>query len=712
MRPKFSIRVICICLALGFIARASAAGYEFIALETIFSNPPQNESVHPHAIALSSSSERYSNLPQNYKNALKGEFIYQTQIRVDGKVFYRIALGNYRSERDAITALRKVGLVVPEAWIYKRLIPERQAIGETLAELNQSKKQVLLDKNKKVVEVDPEIKVPEVKIESKTIAPITRLTTTADKTPSEINDELLVTAEEAFLDGNFARVIAQADQVFKGGNLEQVRKALELSGSARERQGKFSEAMALYQALLDTDPPPEMTARIVGRLEGIRTMNEQPRTPLAERDKAPGAASWTYRGALLQYYRDDLIDRSEAGLESVNQAFVTNLDLQARRRSDDETLAFRIDAGLINDLTHDDTDNTVSSAYVSYTTDDYGLVGGRQNNTLNGIFQRFDGISFKDLSRSGFQMTYALGYVVQSAFDSLDSDNPFVGINLSLSPYDSLDTSFYLIQQEISGLTDRQAVGSELQYQADNGYIYAVIDYDTFYRKLNNLLMISSYRYNEKWDFNLTIGRGNSPALSTVNALQGQTATSIEELLLTFSEEQIYQLAEDRTSPANTLYTGAVYKFDDRSWLNLDFNYFSTDSMPASGGVQAFAKTEDLLLSLDYSVIGFFTADDYTSFGVRLSDSTTSEAQSLHLRSRLAGSGGYVYTPRIRIEHRVSDSDGIDQWILNPSFKVKYRASKKLNFEADLGIEYSDLNLPELSKQYAYSLYLGYFYFF
>ena len=262
------------------------------------------------------------------------------------------------------------------------------------------------------------------------------------------------------------------------------------------------------------------------------------------------------------------------------------------------------------------------------------------------------------------------------------------------------------------GLTDRQAIGSEFQLQNDAGFIYGIIDYDVFYGDLNNITFISNYRYDQQWSFNLTLGRLNSPLLSTANALQGQTAESIDELGETFSQDEIEQLAEDRTSKSETLYFGTSYIIDSKRQLNVDFSVLNLDATKSSGGVDTIPSSTDVQLSLDYSVAGFFSAKDYSSIGVRLSDLESSEIQSLRLRSRFPGNGGLIYDPRIRLDHRQSTATGIDQYILAPSIKLRYRATKKMNIEADFGIEYSDLDLPDFDQQIAYSLFIGYTYFF
>ena len=665
-----------LCLCLGLPVEAVAADYEILSIENVFSNPQKIAEIQSHAIIVTSSTRRSTKLPRNTRDALKDYFVYQTRVKVKGIEYYRLALGNFKNAREAQATLNRLKPVFSNAWIYQRSGAERQKLTEFLKSLISKRKAA------------PEIVVA--------------------ATP----DDMLEKARQAFLDADFARVISITDRVVLSGGIEQVRAALELAGAARERRGQFSQAAVLYEGLLDTDPPPELAARVASRLEGIRTMTIQPKERLQAADKKPEDKTWTYRGAVQQYYRDDIIERPGEETEDTIQSLVTDVNMQVSRRRDEDSLTIQVDAGLVADLLKDQTDSRISRASVNYTSDDYRIIAGRQHRSVKGVNGRFDGFTISDLSRSGYQTSYFLGSLAESSFDGLATERPLVGANLDFGPRDWLDVSLYVVNQEVSGLTDRQAVGSEFQLQNDAGYIYGIVDYDVFYEDLNNVTLISNYRYAPQWNFNLTLGRANAPTLTTLNALQGQAAGSIDELGDSFTDDQIYQLAKDRTSKSTSLYLGAIYSIDSNRQLNFDISYFELDATEASGGVAAIPSTTDVLLSVDYSIRDFFSINDYTSMGIRLTDSDTSEILSLRFRSRIPGSGGIVYAPRLQLDFRRSIGSGVDQTIVKPSIKLRYRASKKLSLEADFGIEYSDLDLPDFEQQVAYSMFLGYTYFF
>ena len=705
-RPLKSLAgIIYLSLWLVYMPEVSAASYEFISLENVFSKPLKTTRVESLAIVLASSPQPFTSLSPTQQNAFAGQLVYQTRINVKGKAYYRLALGNFQSTEDARAALGKLKQLFVDAWIYQRSNPERQQLRTLL----------------KVSDGDPETAAGENK-PAKTI-----------KAPAETAEDLLFAARLAFLDKDYVRVIALTEKIsaeyWTAGateNLPQIRESLEIAGTTRERQAelagtigerraRLNQAVVLYETALDTNPPEEVSSRISNRLQGIRTMSIEPRARLAEQEEKSAGNDWGYRGSLLQYYRDDIVDGlndDSDGPESVNRLFVTNVGLQMQRKTETEVWAIGLDASLINDLQEDETDSLVSRANISYATEDLRLVGGRQNRTITGINQRFDGFSYLDTSRSEFQMTYALGYLVQSYYDDVDTEHPFFGVNLSLSPYDPVNVDLYFVEQKISGLTDRRSVGTEIEYRNDVSFVYGIIDFDTFYEELNSVTLISNYRYSPQWDFNLTANYGYSPTLSTLNALQGQTAESIDELTDRLTDDQIYQLAQDRTSRATNLYFGGSYQIDTDRQIYFDISTFYLDATEESDGVLAIDDTDSTQLSLDYSVRDFFSADDYSTIGFRLLNSTSSDTQSVRLRTRLPGYLGLIYDPRVRLDNRQGKDGRPDQWILNTALKLTYRATRKLNFETDFSFEYSDLNLPELDRQITYRLYAGYTYFF
>ena len=682
--------LLCALVLLPAMRPAVAAGFESIAVESIFTAAPPARNINPYAIVIASSRRRFNMLPADNNRLLQQHFVYQTRVKVQEQTFYRLVVGNFTNASTARIALQRFKDSYPDAWIYKRDSDEIKLLARKIQGSAPAAGSGTTD-------------MPE------PVAPAAAASPATAGSADVAN--LLQLARQEFIDGNYARVIAITDKVTATGNVDQVRESLELAGITRERQGKFAQAVVLYEALLDTQPPPEIATRVQARLDGILTMDQVPKERLRV-GKEKAESRWDFRGFVQQYYQDDRIDLPDEAPSDVNRALISDVDLYLQRQSDTDSLVFQLDAGLVDDYLEEIRETRVSEASIEYARDDFSIIGGRQTRTLTGVYGRFDGIVFRDLSHLDYRLSFAYGYLVESSFDSPQKDHPFVGVNFSFSPGVSLDVDLYLIDQEIYGLTDRQAAGTEIRFQNDSSFVYGMIDYDIFFEKFNNLSLYSNNRLGEKWALNLNLARGYSPILSTVNALQGQAVETLEELGNLFSEDEIYQLAEDRTSTSRYAYLGASYRLDDNRQLYVDFSILDLDATVTSGGVEGAPASEDKDLSIDYSFQGMFFDDDYASIGLRLTDSTNSETVSLRARTRFVGYGQISYDPRLQLDQRKDKNTGVEQLIVKPSIKLRYRVTKKLNFEGTLGIEYSKTDLPELDDNYIYSTYLGYYYVF
>ena len=112
-------------LMLGLAPQLDAADYEFDGLETVFAKPPPAMPIHPHAIVLASRERRLIRLSQRDIGALRGRFVYQTRVKVNGKTYFRLATGNFRNPGDAAKAVSALKAVYPDAWVYRRSGAER-----------------------------------------------------------------------------------------------------------------------------------------------------------------------------------------------------------------------------------------------------------------------------------------------------------------------------------------------------------------------------------------------------------------------------------------------------------------------------------------------------------------------------------------------------------------------------------------------------------
>ncbi len=726
-----------------------AATSKFLNVESFVNRPGNSDNIKSYAVNILSFTKPVNLEDIKNISVLDKDLLYISKVSVNDVVYYRLISGNFSTLKQAKKHLSRVKKYFSGAWINIRRKVEKQELKKILAEkiiLPEFKPKETVKKLPAVVPVVVAKVIPVItpKVIStinpeKTskvlpfIVPKAVVRVTPESTPKlapkrikkikpekvlppqiAFAEKLLEQARQLFLDRNYARVVTVSNKIIEIGSVEQKQKAMEFAGIARERQRKFAQAVAIYSQFLNLYPESKLAPKIKIRLTGLTTMRLDPKVQMAKSKRKKLDENWRINGSLSQYYRDDVVDRETLDSEQVNSSLVTDVNMYARRKTDKSVIVIRFDAGLVNDFLDKESETRLSRAMINYTDNEsnYQLIGGRQSRTAKGVLGRFDGIVYKGLSHDDFNYSVFTGFPVQSSYDSLDSSRQFLGSSLHFKPYEKVEMDVYVVQQQLSGLTDRQALGTEFQYRNDKGFLYGIIDYDIFYSDVNNITAITNYRYSDKLVFNMTYDYRNSPLLTTLNALQGQQVESIEELQNLLSDQEIYQLAEDRTTKSQNIFIGSNYQIDGNRQLYMSLSLSTVEASIESGGVAASPSTSDVNFSTDYSVKGLLFKDDYTTLGVRLSDTSSSEIISFRARSRLAGSKGFRYDPRLRLDYRKSKTSEVDQYILKPSLKVTYKPNKKVSFEGSLGIEYSDFDLPELNDQTQYDVFLGYVYRF
>ena len=113
---------------------------------------------------------------------------------------------------------------------------------------------------------------------------------------------------------------------------------------------------------------------------------------------------------------------------------------------------------------------------------------------------------------------------------------------------DALDTTVYYVDQTYGDLVDRKAVGGEFRYFNPLFTAYGVYDYDLHFGQTNLALLNGSLRFEDESSISVAVDYRRSPMLTTLNAIIGQGVENPNDLLATYPEEEIYELAQDRTA--------------------------------------------------------------------------------------------------------------------------------------------------------------------
>ena len=135
-------------------------------------------------------------------------------------------------------------------------------------------------------------------------------------------------------------------------------------------------------------------------------------------------------------------------------------------------------------------------------------------------------------------------------------------------------------------------MGYELRWVGRIGSAFSAMDFDLYYRKLNLIMASGSVELTEGTSLNLSADYRRAPYLTTRNALIGQGLPSINALRLRFTDDQIEQLAQDRTSTSTTVTVGLDQRLGTRWTIAGDFTATTLDGGAATTLVFAVTTTD------------------------------------------------------------------------------------------------------------------------
>jgi hypothetical protein len=509
---------------------------------------------------------------------------------------------------------------------------------------------------------------------------------------------------------SYLKLLALPDNAYR-------RDAQELLALAYERNGQLDQAKLEYQRYLQLYPEGDGAERVRQRLAGIVTAAwpEQDASKKLRPEKQAQRNEWQHYGSLSQYLRRDVSTFEDQPSVVGNYSLTTALDVTSKGRSGDLDIKTRVSGSYLYDLDNiSGHQQQLSYLYLDLNQRRQGWSGsiGRQRANGGGVLGRYDGIDLAMRLSPNYSVGVVAGMPVERSTEtSPDSSRRFYGVNIETGPWNEhWELNGYLIQQQADGLLDRRAVGGELRYLHPERMLYTLLDYDISYGALNIASVQGSWIMPDKTSYNLLLDYRNGPALTTRNALIGQSVTTLTALSLSYSEEQIRQLAQDRTPRSTLAMVGVSRPLSERYRLDADFSVSNVGATPDSGGVLASDSSgNDYYLSTQLTGSSFFKEGDVTIFGLRLGDSAVNRSTTLLASSRLPIAGSWYINPRLQLGYQSYTASSDSQQSLYPSLRVEYNWSRFSQFWFDGGYEWSQRNLWLGNQNYTnYSLEIGY----
>ena len=195
---------------------------------------------------------------------------------------------------------------------------------------------------------------------------------------------------------------------------------------------------------------------------------------------------------------------------------MNDVALAARRSGDRYDVATRVSGAYGVDLVADGpgSDATVTLLFAELTDRmfDWTVRGGRQSGNLGGLIGTFDGLYAGYQVAPKLRLNTHLGYPVDSSRSAPSGERSFYALSADVGTFaEAWDISVYAIDQTYSGLTDRQAVGSELRYFRPGMTFVGLVDYDLHFGDLNDALLLATAALPANWTVAVNYDRRNSP---------------------------------------------------------------------------------------------------------------------------------------------------------------------------------------------------------
>jgi hypothetical protein len=532
-------------------------------------------------------------------------------------------------------------------------------------------------------------------------------------------DRLAERGKQAMIDKNYKSAIRYFSRILEFEDSKYHKEARELLGLARERNNQFAHAKAEYETYLKEYPEGEDAQRVKQRLQGLITARSGERKSLKKNVNKAAEPEWNMFGSLSQFYRHEMAGTEITDDQTIDSSLLSDFVFSGRKRGlewnqrFDLVMTHRYD--FLNDL--DPSEGNVYTLFYDIADKDNDLAFriGRQTHSSDGVLGRFDGMILRKQMTNNTRVNLLAGYPVElNLRDGVNTDRQFYAVSVDFeSILQNIDSKFFYISQENNGLTDRNAIGTEIQYISDQSSIFFLLDYDTYFSELNQATFVGNWRSKDNSTLNIVADMRNSPLLTTNNALIGQPVNSIDQLRQIFTDDEINQLAIDRTTDFWAFTVSATTPLSNKYQLNGDFTVSNLGETPASGGVIETPGTDnEYFYNVSLIATGFFLDNDVTIMGLRLTDATTFRTISANISSRFKSSKEWRWNPRLDVDQR-TDNNGTERMTYKTKLIVNYQPEREWKYELELGYETSDTTTATLNTEDThYYAFFGYIYDF
>jgi len=618
---------------------------------------------------------------------------YQYTSEESGVEWTRLRLGTFATRMEAERVLPQVTTAYPEAWIARIDRSERERVYQAWLAARSG-----TSSRPSALPVDP------------------------------VSDGMLQELRDVLATGDNAAAIRLAERLLGQPESSATPEAQEILGLARERNKQLAHAKAEYETFIARYPDHPNAARVRQRLAAL--LGEEPETTrpgqLDEQGRPQTVASSSVKAELsgslsMLYQRDesgflfedvpvvggpevnpDPIEENRTNLNEILYGADINLTIGNDRTEgllrfsgvfrDDFRAGIQRDEGAVSTLYLDVSDRELNTA----------VRIGRQTRNTGGIFGRFDGGLLSFQATENLKLNVVGGFPVQSSRDlEVNTDRVFFGgsIDFAMIP-DALDTTVYYVDQTYGDLADRKAVGGEFRYFNTLFTAYGVYDYDLHFGQTNLALLNGALRFEDDSSISIAVDYRRSPMLTTLNAIIGQGVENPNDLLTTYQEDDIYQLALDRTAHSRSASISVSRPITENLQINVDVIAANVSGTKTSGGVEAFPAT-----GTEYYYSGQLVASDVLTegaifiAGARYADTIMLEQQTLQFNMRYPILRDLRLNTKLRVDQRKRKDGSSEETSARGSIALSWNLNRSTFFDVELGGQFTDSSNPLVVTQ-------------
>ena len=331
---------------------------------------------------------------------------------------------------------------------------------------------------------------------------------------------------------------------------------------------------------------------------------------------------------------------------------------------------------------------------------------GRQTRNSSGVLGRFDGALLGWQAQPKLRLNLVGGFpVLTSRQTHVLKDRYFYGASVDIGNRQSpLQTTVYWFDQRAKGgFIDRQSVGIEARFLKSRFNAFTLIDYDVKHKELNLALATLNFNFPDNSNFSLTGDYRRSPLLTTNNALIGQVYSGIfapvldlRDLRPFFTDDEIYQLARDRTLISKSLTATYSRQLAKKFQMNVDVSVTDTGGTPgtpASSGTDAVVGYPAVGTEYYYGAqlvgTGFLWENDIYILSARYADTQRNHTYTVDFNARVPVSSKFRLSPRIRYGYRTDKLVDRTFKQLQPTVRLNVYPFRNSELELEVGANFS-----------------------